>query len=201
VDLKTKQVRELVRVGFVPLAWHPASDTAVGWAFKGDGGFADSYVAVQGGRVTHSQFPQGQVIGGSVRASRDGRRIVAVYGGTSAQSGGTIRWWPFDRFDQQTELPSVPGEWIIHATWRPGADELVVSVSTGTYTPTSPRLEVWPLQGSRRSLRSSGGLLLVRSDGTAALAVDYMLVDLATGATSTVPRLSPTEQPYLAVRL
>jgi hypothetical protein len=41
----------------------------------------------------------------------------------------------------------------------------------------------------------------VRSDGTAALAVDYMLVDLATGATSTVPRLSPTEQPYLAVRL
>jgi hypothetical protein len=151
--------------------------------------------------VTQSQFPQGHVIGGSVRASRDGRRIVAIYGGTSAQSGGTVRWWPFDRFDQQTELPSVPGEWIHHATWRPGADELVVSVSTGTYTPTSPRLEVWPLQGSRRSLRSSGGLLLVRSDGTAALALDYMLVDLATGATSMVPRQSPTEQPYLAVRL
>jgi hypothetical protein len=43
--------------------------------------------------------------------------------------------------------------------------------------------------------------LRVGSDGTAALAVDYVLVDLATGATSTVPRLSPTERRYLAVRL
>lgn len=201
VDLQTKQVRELARIGFVPLAWHPASDTAVGWAFRGDGGFADSYVLVRGGRVTRSQFPLGEVIGSTVRASPDGRRIIAVYGGTSAQSGGTIRWWSFDRFDQQTELPSVRGEWIINASWRPGVDELVVSVATGTYTPTVPRLEVWPLQGARRVLRSSGGLLLVRSDGTAALAVDYALVDLATGATSTVPRLSPTERPYLAVRL
>ena len=47
IDLQTRQVRELARVGFVPLAWHPASDTAVGWAFRGDGGFADSYVLLQ----------------------------------------------------------------------------------------------------------------------------------------------------------
>ena len=201
IDLQTRQVRELARVGFVPLAWHPASDTAVGWAFRGDGGFADSYVLLQGDRVTRSPFPLGHVIGNTLRASPDGRRVLAVYGATSAVSGGAVRWWPFDRFDQQTELPSVLGDSIVNAIWRPGADEIVVSIAAGTFTPTAPRLEIWPLRGAPRVLRASGGLLIVRSDGSAALGVDYVLVDLVTGATNTVPRLSPLELPYLAVRL
>ena len=124
-----------------------------------------------------------------------------MFGATSADSGSAVRWWPFDRFDQQTELPSESGQWIVNAIWRPGADEIVVSIAAGTFTPNAPRLEIWPLRDAPRVLRASGGLLIVRSDGTAALGVDYVLVDLATGATSTVPRLSPLEVPYLAVRL
>lgn len=200
VDLQTRQVRELARVSFVPLAWHPASDTAVGVVIP-DGGFADSYVLLQGGRETRLRFPRENPR--SLAASPDGRRILAVYGGPS-QSGGTIQWWPFDRLAQQTELPSVRGDWIVNATWRPGSDELVVGVETVSAAgagPTAPRLEVWPLQGGHRLVRSSGGLLLVRTDGTAALTVDFMLVDLATGTTTAVPRLSPSERPYLAVRL
>ena len=101
---------------------------------------------LQGDRVTRSPFPLGHVIGNTLRASPDGRRVLAVYGTTSAVSGGAVRWWPFDRFDQQTELPSVSGDSIVNAIWRPGADEIVVSVATGTFTPTAPRLEIWPLR-------------------------------------------------------
>ena len=73
--------------------------------------------------------------------------------------------------------------------------------SVGRLGKRGPVAALRPLRDAPRVRRASGGLLIVRSDGTAALGVDYVLVDLATGATSTVPRLSPLEVPYLAVRL
>jgi hypothetical protein len=75
-------------------------------------------------------------------------------------------------------------------------------VATGpaaTPPSTNMRVEVWGSQSGRRVVRDTGGLAFVRVDGTAALAFDYQLVDLTTGATTPVQKRTGTETPYLAV--
>jgi hypothetical protein len=75
-------------------------------------------------------------------------------------------------------------------------------VATGpASTPPSDkqRIEVWGSQSGHRIVRDTGGLALVRVDGTAALAFDYQLVDLTTGATTPIQKRAATETAYLAV--
>lgn len=202
IDIKTRTVTELTRTTnnyvLIPVVWHPGG--AVAAAFEtGPGGFATNYVVVRGQQVTRTPFG-GDVVGGSVTANADGTRVVAIDG----RDGGSIRWWPFDRFDQQTDLKPPAGEGVFRASWRSGRDEIVVGVGPNgpTTTPRSAstlRLEVWGSQTGRRVVRDAGGFAVVRVDGTAALAIDYQLVDLATGATTPVQKRAATETAYLAV--
>lgn len=200
IDIKTRTITELTRTTnnwvLVPVVWHPGGAAA---AFEtGAGGFAMNYVIVKGQQVTRTPFG-GDVIGGTVTANQDGTRVLAIDG----RDGGMVRWWGFDRFDQQTELKPPAGEGVFRAHWRAGRDEIVVAVGqAGPAAPGSvrgPRLEVWGSQSGRRLVRDNGGLALVRVDGTAALAFDYQLVDLTTGATAPVTKRAATEIPYLAV--
>ena len=202
IDIKTRTVTELTRTTnnyvLIPVVWHPGGTVAS--AFEtGPGGFAINYVVVRGQQVSRTPFG-GDVVGATVTANADGTRVVAIDG----RDGGSIRWWPFDRFDQQTELKPPAGEGVFRASWRPGRDEIVVGIGPNgpTTTPRSAstqRLEVWGSQTGRRVVRDAGGLAVVRVDGTAALAIDYQLVDLATGATTPVQKRAATETAYLAV--
>lgn len=202
IDIKTRTITELTRTTnnwvLIPVVWHPGG--AVAAAFEtGAGGFAVNYVIVRGQQVTRTPFG-GDVVGGTVTANQDGTRVLAIDG----RDGGMVRWWGFDRFDQQTELKPPAGEGVFRARWRAGRDEIVVAVGQAgpTTTPRSPstqRLEIWGSQSGRRVVRDTGGLALVRVDGSAALAADYQLVDLTTGATALVQKRASTETPYLAV--
>jgi hypothetical protein len=202
IDIKTRTVRELTRVTnnymLIPVVWHPGGSVATAYE-TGPGGFAVNYVVVRGQQVTRRPFGA-DVIAGSLTANQDGSRVLGIDG----RDGGTVRWWGFDSFDQQTELKPSVGDGVFRAYWRTGRDEIVVAVDKAgpTSTPRSPaaaRLEVWGSQSGRRVVRDTGGLALVRFDGTAALAADYQLVDLTTGATAPVQKRAATETPYLAV--
>ena len=202
IDTKTRAVAELTRTTnsyvVVPVVWHPGGGVAAAYE-TGAGGFAVAYVVVRGQQVTRAPFG-GDVVAGTVVANEDGTRVLALDG----RDGATVRWWSFDRFDQQTELKPAAGEGVYRATWRSRRDEIVVAIgqSGPTSTPrsfTAMRLEVWGSQSGRRVVRDTGGLALVRVDGTAALAADYQLVDLTTGATAPVQKRAATETPYLAV--
>ena len=198
VDVKTHKVTEVTRTtnGFVliPVVWHPGGGVAAAYE-TGPGGFAVNYLVIRGQQVTRTPFGA-TVGGGTIAANQDGTRVLAIYG----TQGATVRWWPFERFDQQTELKPVVGEGAYRAYWRAGRDELVVATGPAA-TPLSAnmRVEVWGSQGGRRVVRDTGGIALVRVDGTAVLAFDYQLVDLTTGATTPVQKGAATETAYLAV--
>jgi hypothetical protein len=198
VNVKTHNVIEVTRTtnGFVlvPVVWHPA--TAVAAAYEtGDGGFAVNYVVMQGPQVARTPFGA-SVGGGTLAANQDGTRVAAIFG----SPGATVHWWPYDRFDQQTELKPVAGEGAYRASWRGGRDELVVATGPASMPPSvNMRVEVWGSQSGRRVVRDTGGIALVRVDGTAVLSFDYQLVDLTSGATTPVQKGAATETAYLAV--
>ena len=198
VNVKTRNVIEVTRTtnGFVlvPVVWHPGAAVAAAYE-TGDGGFAVNYLVIRGQQVTRTPFGAA-VGGGTLAVNQDGTRVAAIYG----SPGATVRWWPYDRFDQQTELKPAAGDGAYRASWRGGRDELVVATGPTAMPPSqNMRVEVWGSQGGRRVVRDSGGIALVRVDGTAALSFDYQLVDLTTGATTPVQRGAGTESLYLAV--
>ena len=198
VDVKTHKVTEVTRTtnGFVlvPVVWHPGGAVAAAYE-TGDGGFAVNYLVVKGQQVTRTPFGA-TVGGGTLAVNQDGTRVAAIYGG----QGATVHWWPFDRFDQQTELKPAAGEGAYRASWRFGRDELVVATGPAATPPSANmRVEVWGSQSGRRVVRDTGGVALVRVDGTAVLSFDYQLVDLTTGATTPVQKGAGTETAYLAV--
>jgi hypothetical protein len=198
VNVKTHNVTEVTRTtnGFVlvPVVWHPGAGVAAAYE-TGDGGFAVNYLVIQGPQVART--PVGATVGGgTLVANQDGTRVAAIYGGQTS----TVHWWPYDRFDQQTELKPAAGDGAYRAYWRGGRDELVVATGPAATPPsTNMRVEVWGTQSGRRVVRDTGGIALVRVDGTAALSFDYQLVDLTTGATTPVQKGAGTESAYLAV--
>jgi hypothetical protein len=198
VDVKTHKVTEVTRTtnGFVlvPVVWHPGAAAAAAYE-TGDGGFAVNYLVIRGQQVTRTPFGA-TVVGGTLAANQDGTRVAAIYG----TPGATVHWWPFDRFDQQTELKPAVGDGAYRAYWRAGRDEIVVATGPSAgIASANMRVEVWGSQAGRRVVRDTGGIALVRVDGTAALAFDYQLVDLTTGATTPVQKRATSETAYLAV--
>ena len=198
VDIRTQAVTEVTRTTnglvLVPVVWHPGGAVAAAYE-TGPGGFALSYLIIKGQQVSRTAFPAG-VIGGTLAANQDGTRVAAIYG----TEGATVHWWPYDRFDQQTELKPSAGEGAYRAYWRGGRDELVVATGPAAMPPSANmRVEVWGSHEGRRVVRDTGGVALVRIDGSAALAFDYQLVDLTTGATTPVQKGAATETAYLAV--
>jgi hypothetical protein len=198
VDVKTHKITEVIRTTnnfvLVPVVWHPGGAVAAAYE-TGPGGFAINYIVVRGQQVARTPFGEG-VVGGTLSANQDGTRVLAIYG----SPGASVHWWPFDRFDQQTELKPPAGEGAYSAFWRARRDELVVATGPAATPPSANmRVEVWGSQGGRRVVRDTGGIAVVRVDGTAVLGLDYQLVDLTTGATSPVPKRAATETAYLAV--
>lgn len=198
VNVKTHNVIEVTRTtnGFVlvPVVWHPGAGVAV--AFEtGDGGFAVNYLVIQGPQVARTPFGA-TVGGGTLSVNQDGTRVAAIFGGQVS----TVHWWPYDKFDQQTELKPAAGDGAYRVSWRSGRDELVVATGPAATPPsTNMRVEVWGSQSGRRVVRDTGGIALVRVDGTAVLSFDYQLVDLTTGATTPVQKKAASEIAYLAV--
>lgn len=199
VDALTGQVREIARttsgLHFEPIVWHGSSSTAVAIE-TGPGGVAVNYVLVRGTTVTRTAFAA-ETLAFSVRADADGQRVLSL----GYRAPRSVRWWPFDRFDQQHELRLTPNDDVANALWRPGTDEIAVFVSPMTKgAQPGPRIEVWSLAGQRRVLRELSPLGLMRVDGSAVITTDSVLVDIATGAATPIPGGTIEQMPYLAVK-
>ncbi|MGH2490130.1 MAG: hypothetical protein ACRDF9_01360, partial [Candidatus Limnocylindria bacterium] len=181
----------------VPLYWDPATRTAAAYE-TGPGGFGVDYVHVRGNQISRIDFPF-ETIASSIKADARTGRILAIVG----REGTAVSTWRYDRFDQRTDLQPAAGDQVRVALWRPNRDEVVVGVGPVVVTRDQPtRMEVWSMADAHRPLAGAGTsrLLLVRVDGTAALNLDFTLVDLETGqALGTVPRAADSELPYLPV--
>ena len=182
VDLATRDVREVVRIGgqntkLWALAWLPARQV-VGALEMRQLGPVTNYVVVRSGAIERTALSP--IMGvASFSASRDGLRIVV-----SIET--SLRWWPVDQPSAAKELMAQPGETLGHAEFRPGADELGVGVAEGG------RFEIWTLTGARRVVASrAAGFLRWRVDGSAAIASSdpfaVLLIDPVTGATTPLP--------------
>jgi hypothetical protein len=204
VDLATGVVRELARTNndwvLVPLIWHPRDSVAA--AFEtGAGGFAYSYIVVRGGQGERTVFGGSQGPLG-LRADRDGARVLGLFG---TSNDLYLKWWVWDRPDQPREMRAPAGEGVVHAAWRPGSDEIGVEVlsTAPRQTPASGRFELWSVSSdARRVVAASGGFVMFRQDGTAAIGVrgfsapfEMYLIDLSTGVTSPIPSSTETERP------
>jgi hypothetical protein len=116
----------------------------------------------------------------TVQAS--GKAVLGVLGGV------VIRVWTVGSYHEHLEFAANPGETIAFARWKPGTDEIVVSVAD--------RLETWPAAGGERRVIARGlpvaSDLLVSSDAALAFVTfddgrGAVAVDLATGRTAPVP--------------
>lgn len=204
VDLETGAVRELARTTnefvLVPLVWRPRDNIAV--AFEtGPGGFAYSYVVVRGTQLDRTVFDRNETPLG-LQADREGARILGLFGRPNEKF---LRWWTWDRPDQPRDMRAQPGEGVFRAAWRPGSDEIGVEVlsSAPRQTPARGRVELWSVAADvRRVVAGEGGFELFRTDGTAAIGLrgtaptfEIVLIDLATGATTPIPRANDVERP------
>jgi len=98
-----------------------------------------------------------------------------------------IRVWSIASYNEHRELGAPSGERIAVARWKPGANEILVSIAD--------RLEIWPAAGGdhrivARGLAAATGLLVSADGALAFVGFDsgrsVVAVDLATGRTAPV---------------
>lgn len=173
-------LRELARIAngqsVRPLAWDPGRDIGAaeeGLGQKGAGRYviaSHDRILVEGSgvssKIRYIDLPEARdanVIVDALRASPDARFVMGTwyYGGQRS----VVRFWPLEGsdFGRTRELvPENPGEVLRGAHWRPGTVEIVANVAGN--------LQIWTLDGQRRSVRNLGGsavFLSVRYDGSA----------------------------------
>jgi hypothetical protein len=175
LDLATGSTQELIRVTgtyLAALAWDRARHVTAATETPASGG-AGTYLIVGEDRMFSREVLPANVV--LTSASPDAAYVMAV-----SQQEFAIRYWPLTSFGDQKTLVAAPGFGAGVAAWRPGTRELAVVVSNGT----SPSLELWSLDGSRRRLSDytgqSGGLFF-RPDGSALFFGGGAAVDIATG--------------------
>jgi len=188
VELAAKKQSEVARITtgqrLVPLAWSILNHLGGAIEMNLTGGAATSYDVIRDNALTDRTPLTGAHVT-TTRATRDGRRVLAVTNAT------TVRWWLVDQPSSVTTISATGGETIDRAEFRPGADELGVQVTgAGVHTgPDSGRFEIWSLNGqSKRKVTDLTGFARWRADGSAAFALDdNRLIDPATGAISDIP--------------
>jgi hypothetical protein len=118
---------------------------------------------------------------GPITASRDGLRIAAVM-------APAVRWWPMDQPSAAKELIADSRGRADFAAFRPGTDELGVSVGAPSVggVPPPGHFEIWSLSGQQRVVSATAGFSRWRADGTAAID-GTSLVDPSTGAVTPLP--------------
>ena len=188
VDLAAKKQSEVARLTsgqrLLPLAW--TFSTRLGGAIEinATGGVVTSYDVVRDNTLADRTPLSGAHVT-TMRATRDGRRVLAVMSATA------VRWWPVDQPASATNVAAASGDTVDRADFRPGSDELGLQVTgPGARTgPDSGRFEIWSLNGqTKRKVSDLTGFGLWRADGSAAFALDNnRLIDPTTGAISDMP--------------
>jgi hypothetical protein len=183
IDVPTRTIREIARVTggarFWPVGWDRDS-RLTGACIYTAGGTGLAYV-VTGEDALSTRVPMEPGIPvATVQAS--GKAVLGVL------SRVVVRVWTVASYHEHLEFAANPGETIAFARWKPGADEIVVSVAD--------RLETWPAGGGERRVIARGlpvaSDLLVSSDAALAFVTfddgrGAVAVDLATGRTAPVP--------------
>ena len=183
VDTPTRSIHEVSRLTdgsqYWPAGWDRAS-RLVGACVYGADGMGIAW-AVVGEDAVAARDPMDEGIPAlSIVAS--GNDVLGV------QNGSVIRVWTLASYTQHLEFGAASGERIAAARWRPGTDEIAVSVAD--------RLELWPRAGGDRRVVARGlpvaKDLLVSADGALAFitfdgGLSATAIDLATGRTAPLP--------------
>ncbi len=194
VDLASGSVQEVFRIeasrALRPLAWHRTAGL-IAAAEVGDGGYMGDYVLLRtGAGPSHTSL--GSDLAPAL-GSADGRQILTV----RLRPVSQVLVWPVAAPDQRVTMDAHEGERVTKALFR-NSREIVTLVSDASGT---QRLEVWGLDGSRRVvLAEARGLDAVRPDGSAAV-TGMQVVDLESGATSTIPGVSEPQHPVTSFAL
>jgi hypothetical protein len=183
VDTPTRSVHEISRLTdgsqYWPAGWDRAS-RLVGACVYGADAMGIAW-AVVGEDAVSARVPMDRGIPAlSILAS--GNDVLGV------QNGSVIRVWTLASYTQHLEFGAASGDRIAVARWRPGSEEIAVSVAD--------RLELWPKAGGDRRVVARGlppaKDLLVSADGALAFitsdgGLSTTAVDLATGRATPLP--------------
>lgn len=175
LDLATGTVRELTRVSqqyLSPLAWDRRGRIAAAEQGLPAGG-REYLVVGEDGAIRRHVLPPDVIIG---PASPD-----AVWATGLWRSDNVLRYWPIASFDDRRELRPEPGTGVGLGTWRPGSSELAVVIASST---APQRVEIWSLDGSRRTLATytgQDGGRFFRPDGSVLFIGTSTAVDIASG--------------------
>ncbi|MBA2373814.1 MAG: hypothetical protein H0V74_06375 [Chloroflexi bacterium] len=161
-----------------PLAWDRRAQVIASLSQAQDGSLEYQVITVgAGGQPTRI------VIGGTalpsdvfITASPDGVWAAGLW-----RSENVVRYWPIASFDARKELRPAAGTGAGVPIWSPDSRGMAVVVAV---PPTAQRLEIWNLDGSRRTLRDSFGQqggLFFQPDGTVLYVGCCTAVDVATG--------------------
>lgn len=194
LDLTTGSVHELYREEpghpVHPLTWDRANaiSAAVWW---GPGGFSFAHFAIRddGARVQPSRQRQDYVatLPSAFQVAPDASRVLWRTFFADEPQGVWIA--PLADASQFTRLEAQNGERVVGALWR-DAMEILVSISSGDDSDDGERLEIWPVDGTKRVLfRGEHRLEGVRPDGTAAV-TNNGLIDLKSGVLAPIPGYS-----------
>jgi hypothetical protein len=184
VDTPTRSIREISRLTdgsqYWPVGWDRVTHVVGACAYGGADATAVAWVVV-GEDALSSRVPmESGVPAISIRAS--GNDVLGVL------NQSVVRVWTLASYATHGEFGALPGERIAFARWKPGADEIVVSVAD--------RLEIWPKAGGDRRIVARGlpaaSDLLISSDGALAFVTSdsgasATAVDLASGRTAPLP--------------
>jgi hypothetical protein len=184
VDTPTRSIREISRLTdgsqYWPVAWDRVTHQVGACAYGGADANGIAWVVV-GEDALSSRVPMESGIPAiTIRAS--GNDVIGVL------NQSVVRVWTIASYTTHREFGAAPGESIAFARWKPGADEIVVSVAD--------RLEIWPKAGGERRIVARGlpaaSDLLVSTDGTLAFVTSdgggsAIAIDLATGRTAPLP--------------
>lgn len=182
VDTPTRSIHEIARVTdgsqYWPVGWDRSTRLVGACIYGGADATGIAWVAV-GEDALSSRVPMESGIPAiTIRAS--GNDVLGVL------NQSVVRVWTLASYATHREFGAAPGERIAFARWKPGADEIVVSVAD--------RLEIWPKAGGDRRVVARGlpaaNDLLVSPDGGLAF-VTYeggaSAIDLATGRRAPLP--------------
>jgi hypothetical protein len=183
VDTPTRSIHEISRLNdggqYWPAGWDRAS-RLVGACIYGTDGMGIAWAVVGEDAVSASVPMEGGIPALSILAS--GNDVLGV------QNTSVIRVWTLASYTHHLEFGAASGERIAVARWRPGTEEIAVSVAD--------RLELWPKGGGDRRVVARGlppaKDLLVSADGALAFityegGLSAAAIDLATGRTAPLP--------------
>ncbi|MDQ2912824.1 MAG: hypothetical protein M3T56_06165 [Chloroflexota bacterium] len=199
LDLATGRVTELARITdgsyYDIVGWDRRSGTLAALIVP-HAQPASTYLVIGATGTRTTPLERGPESSWAVYGSPDARTAAGIH--CTAATGCSLWTWPLADYDARADQRLGPGLSLGSFGWRPGSDDLGLSVSTISPAGSAPHLELWSSTAGRRTAYAASAFPpsspFFRADGSAIIIPGYgeaLVIDIGSGATSPLPFPAP----------